>query len=128
MVLTCISLIVNDVEHFFFFFGFLGPHLWHMEVPRLGIELLELQLQAYATATVMPDLNCVCEYTTALGSARSLTHCVRRDRTCILMDTSWIRLCCTTKGIPVEHFFHVLICHVFFLSELSVIFVCSCSS
>ena len=25
------------------FFVFLGPHLWHMEVPRLGVEL-ELQL------------------------------------------------------------------------------------
>ena len=35
-------------------FYFLGPHLWHMEVPRLGIEL-ELQLPAYATA--MPDLS-----------------------------------------------------------------------
>ena len=23
---------------FFFFFGFLGPHLWHMEVPRLGVD------------------------------------------------------------------------------------------
>ena len=22
---------------FFFFFGFLGPHLWHVEVPRLGV-------------------------------------------------------------------------------------------
>ena len=24
---------------FFFLFFFLGPHLWHMEVPRLGVEL-----------------------------------------------------------------------------------------
>ena len=23
---------------FFFFFFFFGPHLWHMEVPRLGVE------------------------------------------------------------------------------------------
>ena len=23
----------------FFFFRFLGPHPWHMEVPRLGVEL-----------------------------------------------------------------------------------------
>ena len=29
------------------FFFFLRPHLWHMEVPRLGAES-ELQLQAYA--------------------------------------------------------------------------------
>ena len=32
-----------------FFFFFLGPHPWHMEVPRLSTEL-ELQLPAYATA------------------------------------------------------------------------------
>ena len=23
---------------FFFFFVFLGPHLWHMEVPRPGVQ------------------------------------------------------------------------------------------
>ena len=23
---------------FYLFFVFLGPHLWHMEVPRLGVE------------------------------------------------------------------------------------------
>ena len=34
-------------------FFFLGPHLLHMEAPRLGVEL-ELQLPAYATATVTP--------------------------------------------------------------------------
>ena len=34
---------------FFSFFVFLGPHLQHMGVPRLGIEL-ELQLPAYTAA------------------------------------------------------------------------------
>ena len=33
---------------------FLGLHLWHMEVPRLGVEL-ELKPLPYATATAMPD-------------------------------------------------------------------------
>ena len=42
------------------FFGFLGPHLWHMEVPRLGVES-ELQLLAYTTATAMRDLSLVCD-------------------------------------------------------------------
>ena len=41
-----------------FFVCFLGPQLWHMEVPKLGVES-ELQLPAYATAD---------------GNARSLTH------------------------------------------------------
>ena len=34
---------------------FLGPHLRHMEVPRLGVEM-EPQLPAYTTATAMWDL------------------------------------------------------------------------
>ena len=34
----------------FVLFIFLGPQPWHMEVPRLGVEL-ELQLLAYTTAT-----------------------------------------------------------------------------
>ena len=37
-------------------FLLLWLHLWHMEAPRLGIQL-ELQLQAYATATATPDLS-----------------------------------------------------------------------
>ena len=41
------------------FFFFLGPHLQHMEVPRLGVEW-ELQLLAYNTATAMWDLSCIC--------------------------------------------------------------------
>ena len=44
----------------FYFFGFLGPHLWHMDIPSLGIEL-ELQLPAYSTATATPDLSHACD-------------------------------------------------------------------
>ena len=39
---------------FVLFFVFVGMHLWHMEVPRLGVKL-ELQLPAYTTATATPD-------------------------------------------------------------------------
>ena len=48
----------NSIYVFFFFFClvFLGPHLWHMEVPRLGFKP-ELQLLAYATAPATPILN-----------------------------------------------------------------------
>ena len=45
---------------YFFFFVFLGPHPWHMEVPRLGVET-ELQLPAYATATATLDLSLICD-------------------------------------------------------------------
>ena len=47
------------LKNFFFgLFVFLGPHLWHMEAPRPGVQL-ELQLPAYASA--MPDLSHVCD-------------------------------------------------------------------
>ena len=42
---------------FFFFFFWLYP--WHMEVPRLGVEL-ELQLPSYATATATWDPSHIC--------------------------------------------------------------------
>ena len=37
----CISIMTTDYSQ-----SFLGPHVWHMEVPRLGAES-ELQLPAY---------------------------------------------------------------------------------
>ena len=45
---------------FFFFFLFLGPHLRHVEVPRLGVES-ELQLPASAKATASQDPSHVCD-------------------------------------------------------------------
>ena len=42
----------------FCLFVSLGPHLRHMEVPRLGVES-ELQLPAYTTVTATPDLSWV---------------------------------------------------------------------
>ena len=41
-----------------FFVFFLGSHPWHMEVPRLK---LELQLLDYTTATATPDLSRGCK-------------------------------------------------------------------
>ena len=69
---------------------FLGPHVRHMEVPRLGVES-ELQMPAYATATATRDLSHVCDLhhssqqhwiLNALSKARDQTH--------ILMDTSQV--------------------------------------
>ena len=39
---------------YFCIFVFSGPHPWHMEVPRLGVQS-ELQRPVYATATAMWD-------------------------------------------------------------------------
>ena len=70
------------------FFFFLGPHLWHMEVPRLGTES-ELQLPATATATPDPrricNLHCSSQQHRILNPLREA-----RDQTCILMDMSQV--------------------------------------
>ena len=62
--------LIPGLEHFvlpiFFFlnffiiiiFCFLGPHLQHMEVPRLGFES-ELHLPACTIATAMQDPSCI---------------------------------------------------------------------
>ena len=75
----------------FYFFVFLGPHLRHMEVPRLGVEW-KLHLPACTTATATPDLSRICDlhYTahSNTGSFNPLSKA--RDRTHIFTDTSWI--------------------------------------
>ena len=59
-LLSGIYLVASKQTKFFFFLlFFLGPHLPHMEVPRLWVES-ELQLPAYAAATAIPDLSHVC--------------------------------------------------------------------
>ena len=70
----------------FFFFVFLGLHLQHMEVPRLGVQL-ETELLAYTTATAMLDLSCICDLCHSFWNARSLTH---RARSGIKLASSWI--------------------------------------
>ena len=42
------------------FMSFLGLHLQHMEIPRLGVKS-ELYLPACATATATPDPSCICD-------------------------------------------------------------------
>ena len=64
-----------------FFFAFLGPHLWLMEVPRLGVEL-EMELLAYTTATAMADQSRVCNLQILIPLNEAW------DRTRILMDTN----------------------------------------
>ena len=82
----------------FIYFFFLGLHLRHMAVPRLGIES-ELQLPAYTTATATRDPSPICDL--HWGSRQrwilnSLSEA--RDRTPILMDTSWVHNLLSRNG------------------------------
>ena len=61
---------IISVDCSFSFFFFLRPHLWHMEVPRPGVES-ELHLPVYAIAKATPDLSRSMTYTVACGNAGS---------------------------------------------------------
>ena len=75
-----------------FFFSFLGLHLRHMEVSRIGVELeSEMQLPAYTTATAMLHPSCICNLYHNLWQCQILNPLSKaRDQTCILMDTSQV--------------------------------------
>ena len=76
----------------------LGPHPWHVEVPRLRVEW-ELQLPAYTTATATWDLSCICNQHHSLWQHQILNPLSKaRDRACTLMDTSWVCYCRATTG------------------------------
>ena len=64
-------LFVSSSVLFLLLFCFLGRHLGHMEVPKLGVEL-ELQLPAYATAA--RDLSHICDLHHSSGQRRILNR------------------------------------------------------
>ena len=68
---------------------FLGPHLGHMEVPRLGVEL-ELQPLVYTTATATQDPSLVCDLYHRSRQRHILNLLSKAgDRTLNLMVRSW---------------------------------------
>ena len=84
---------------------------------------IELQMLAYTTTTATRDLSGVCNLRYSSQQQwipDSFTEA--RDGTHILMDTSWIHFCCTTRGMPWLFFsilFLALLCdtkpsHAFF--------------
>ena len=84
----------------FIFHFFLGPHLWHMEVLGLRVEL-ELLLLAYTTATATQDPSCICNL-----HCSSQQHWIlnplseARDQTQILRNASWVHFHWATMGTP----------------------------
>ena len=87
-------------ETFFVCFFFLGPHLLHMEVPRLGVEW-ELQLSATATATATQDPSHICDlYHRSQWLWILNPPSEARDQTRNLMVPSQIRFHCATTNPP----------------------------
>ena len=64
-----------------------------MEALRLGVES-ELQLPTYTTATATQDLSHICDLHHSTRQCQIFNPLSEaRDRTCVLMDTSWSRYC-----------------------------------
>ena len=83
-----------------FFLCFLGLHLRHMQISRLGVKL-ELQLLAYAIGTATWDLSHFCNLHHSSRQHQILNPMSEaRDQTHILIDSSRIRFRCTTTGTP----------------------------
>ena len=77
---------------------FLGPHLWHMKFPRLGVKL-ELWLPAYTTATAMQDPSCICDLHHSSWQHQILSPLSNaRDWTGVLMDTTQVHYHWATIG------------------------------
>ena len=88
-----------------FFCCFLGPHLQHMEVPRLGVES-KLQLSPYATTTETWDPSLICDLHDSSEQywiPDPLSKAM--DQTQILMDTSWICFCCASRETLQGYFY-----------------------
>ena len=80
------------------FSSFLGLQVWHMEVPRLGVES-ELQLPPMPQPWQRAIRAVLCNLHHSSWQVQILKPLSKaRDRTCILMDASWIHFLCTTMG------------------------------
>ena len=95
---------VGLIKHYFcllinfLFFCFLEPHLWHMEVSRLGVQS-EPQLPAYATVTARWDPSRVCDlHHSSLQCQIHNPMGEARDWTWVLMDASWVCYCWAMTG------------------------------
>ena len=86
------------------FFCFLGPPLWHLEIPRLGVKS-ELHLLAYATGTATLDPSHIWDLYHSSWQHRILNPLSEaRDRTHIPKDTSQVTHWATV-GTPYIYFF-----------------------
>ena len=84
----------------FFPLSFLGPHLWHMEVPSVGAEL-EMQSLAYTTITAAPDPSCIWDLHHSSWQRRIFKPLNEaRDQISILIDTSQIPFYWAMIGTP----------------------------
>ena len=92
-------------------FFILWLHLWHINIPRLGVES-ELQLPTDATATGSWDLRHICCLKCSLWQHWILNPMSKaRVQACILMDTNQVCNLLNQKGNSKEHKFLMQLCY-----------------
>ena len=113
------QLLISNMICIFFFFAFLGPHLWHKEVPRLEVKL-KLHLPAYSTATVL--WNTGSKSSGVCNLHHNLQQCLilnplnkARGQTCVLMDTTRVCYRWATTATPANIFSIQLVVWLFIL-------------
>ena len=100
LIFQCYDLLLYlSAASIFSFSGFLGPHLRHMEVPKLGVES-EPPPPAYTTATATRDLSRLCDLHHSSQQCQILNPRMSeaRDQTCILLDPSQVHFHLATTG------------------------------
>ena len=76
-----------------------------MEVPRQGVKK-ELWLPAYTTASATPGSSCICDIHDSLRQHQILNLLIEAwERTCVLMEASWIRYRGAIMRTPAHYFF-----------------------
>ena len=97
---TVMGDIYELLKVFLFCFVFLGPHQWHMEVPRPGVKS-ELQSWVYTIATTMWDLSHISDLHHTSWKRQILNLLSQaKDWTCVLKDASQICFHWATTGTP----------------------------
>ena len=86
-IYVCMCIYIYIYIYFVCLFCFLGPHLQHMEVPKLVVEL-GLQQPAYTTATATQDPSLICDLYHSSWQCRIPTSLSRRPG--IEHASSWI--------------------------------------
>ena len=113
---------------FVLFFCFQGPHLLHMEIPRVEIKS-ELQLLAYTTAIAVWDPSHIFDLYHSSWQCRIFNPWSKaRDWTLFLMDTSQFGYCWAAMELcPLLFFFKIvlgilgtLLIHINFRINLSI--------
>ena len=122
-----LNVVVFLFIYLFIYFGFLGPHPWHMEVPRLN-WICSWQDTPQPQQCRIPAVSVT--YTTTHGNARSLTHW---ERPGIKPTSSWIPVRLISAGswwaVPVVIIFIYLFtlwCDILVFTSIHHLFTSSC--